>query len=231
MGKFDNAEQSGVAAAQQPPAEGGIGNFVTGLWHKGGDMAKHLAEQAKPAAHSALEAGKDAVHKADKVATETGLKKDVTDAAVGTGNKYKNEGLGVVTDMKNGNYVHGALRASKLAATAAAGPAAVVLDAGSQVADKQAGRHLSAEQAQQVHGAIGIARKGAELSHGGVPSVNSVTGIVTEQAKKTAIDRATTAAETPGTGEKVKSMGKSAWGSVTGLFHHKEEPEANHVKK
>lgn len=179
---------------------GGLSDFAASVWsktkevaqaakpygEKALDAAKEAAQAAKPMGEKALEGAKDAGQKAQKFGKESGLTEDVTAIAKNTGKEYQRDGGRVLQQAKDGNYVGAALGAAKLGAKAHLAPLEIVGEKAPELVDRQAGRHLSREQAQQVHGATELARKGTQIGKVVSGGPSGLADVAIDQAKKSA---------------------------------------------
>lgn len=195
-------QQVAQASGEGQSKGGGLSDFASSVWsrtkevaqaakpygEKALDAAKEAVNAAKPLGEKALEGAKDAGQKAKKFGKESGLTEDVTDIAKKTGKEYQRDGGRVIQNAKDGKYVDAALGAAKLGAKAHLGPLEIIGEKAPELIDRQAGRHLSREQAQQVQGATELARKGTQIGKVVAGGPSGLADVAIDQAKKTAKD-------------------------------------------
>lgn len=193
-------DQQVAQASGESQAKGGLADFASSVWsktkevaqsakpygEKALDAAKDVVHAAKPMGEKALEGAKDAGQKAQKFGKESGLTEDVTEIAKKTGKEYQRDGGRVYQQAKDGNYAGAAWGAAKLGAKAHLGPLEIIGEKAPELIDRQAGRHLNRDQAQQVHSATELARKGTQIGKviSGGPS--GLADAAMDQAKKSA---------------------------------------------
>lgn len=197
-------QQVAQASGDGQSKGGGLSDFASSVWsktkevaqaakpygEKALDAAKEAAQAAKPMGEKALEGAKDAGQKAQKFGKESGLTEDVTAIGKETINKYAKDGSKVVSDAKKGNYSGAAIGGAKIgldvAVKAHLGPLEIIADKAPELVDRQAGRHLSREQAQQVHGATELVRKGSQIGKVVSGGPSGLADAALDQAKKSA---------------------------------------------
>lgn len=197
-------DQQVAQASGESQAKGGLADFASSVWsktkevaqsakpygEKALDAAKDVVHAAKPMGEKALEGAKDAGQKAQKFGKESGLTEDVTAIGKETINKYAKDGSKVVSDAKNGNVKGAVIGGARLGLDAAVkanlGPLEIIADKAPELIDRQAGRHLSREQAQQVHGATEMVRKGSQIGKLVTGGPSGLADAAMDQAKKSA---------------------------------------------
>lgn len=193
-------DQQVAQAGGESQSKGGLADFASSVWsktkevaqaakpygEKALDAAKEAAQAAKPMGEKALEGAKDAGQKAQKFGKDSGLTEDVTAVGKETINQYKKDGQKVITDAKNGNYVGAAIGGAKLGAKAHLGPLEIIGEAAPALADRQAGRHLSREQQEQVRAGTDLARKGKAIGNVVSGGPSGIADAALDQAKKSA---------------------------------------------
>lgn len=164
--------------------EGGLSGFAANVWARTKDAASAVGKAARPVAGEALEAGKSVVSGIRNAGEESGVTRDVVDAAKRTGQHYKKDGVDVVNKARNGDLVGAGVGALRLGVEAQAGPLTAGARIAGEVADKQAERHLTPEQRAKLKVAKDAVVVGTQLTGGNVEAIatGDIKGKVIQKA-------------------------------------------------